>query len=130
VAIATTIDITADRALAPSRVVWTEHGQAVRRGEAVRGEAGWLVTDEAGVRRLPGDAIPAELAPLVVRRDGRFAGRAFLPARGFVVGTGQIEAIAPRRLIARLVFDAAGQATAAEATIDLGDDAMPIRVVD
>lgn len=130
VAIATTIEITADRRLVPSQVTWTERSQALRRGEAVRDAAGWLVTDDAGVRHLPGDAIPAELAPLLVRRDGRFAGRAFLPARGFAVGTGRIEAVAPRRLIARLVFDHAGGATAAEATIDLGDDAMPVRVVD
>jgi hypothetical protein len=127
VAITTTIDIIADRTLAPSRVTWTERAGATRRGEAVRDATGWTVTSDAGVHRLPHDAIPAELAPLIVRRDGRFAGRAFLPARGFVTGTGRIEPVAPRRLIARLVLDAAATA---EATIDLGDDAMPIRVVD
>jgi hypothetical protein len=100
---------------------------AVRRGEAVRDARGWLVTDDGGVRRLPDGAVPAELAPLIVRRDGQFAGPVFLPARGFVVGAGRIAPVAPRRLIARLVLDAGA---VAEATIDLGDDQMPVRVVD
>jgi hypothetical protein len=127
VTLATTIEITADRRLAASRVTWTEQAQARRRGDAVRDATGWTVTGDAGVRRLPARAIPAELAPLVVRRDGRFTGLVFLPARGFVAGSGRIDPIAPGRLIARLEL-AAG--ATAEATIDLGDDAMPSRVVD
>lgn len=106
VSIATAIEITADRALAPSRVTWTERAQGTRRGEAVRDTAGWTVIAgaDAPPMRLPAAAIPAELAPLRVRRDGRFAGPVFLPARGFVAGAGRIEPIAPRRLIARMVF--------------------------
>jgi hypothetical protein len=141
VQLATTIEITADRKLAPSLVTWTEHAQTVRHGQAARGARAWTVTDDAGVRRLPHDAIPAELVPLLVRRDGRFAGGVFLPARGFVAGTGRIDPIAPNRLVARLILEPAGAATAgaedpaareatAEATIDLGPDAMPSRVVD
>ena len=134
VALAMTIEIAADPALVPSRVTWTEQAQATRHGEAVRDATGWTVTDDAGVRRLPDRAIPAELAPLIVRRDGRFEGPVFLPARGFLAGAGRIEPVAPGRLVARLVFtpgaaDAAAETTA-EATIDLGDDGMPIRVVD
>lgn len=128
VALATTIEITADRQLAAQRVVWTETAQGTRRSEAVRDARGWRITDDRGARRLPGDATPAELAPLVVRRDGRFAGRMFLPARGFVTGAGRIEPIAPNRLIARLALGDARDT--AEATIDLGDDRMPVRVVD
>ncbi len=123
----TTIEITADRALAPARVTWTEQAQALRQGLAVRDATGWTVTDDAGVRRLPAGAIPAELAPLMVRRDGRFAGPVFLPARGFVAGAGRIDPVAPHRLVARLALEAGA---VAEATIDLGDDAMPARVVD
>jgi len=140
VTLATTIEIAADRQLAPSQVTWTEAAQTVRHGEAVRDATGWTVTDDTGVRRLPGDAIPAELVPLVVRRDGQFSGRVFLPARGFVTGAGRIDPVAPNRLIARLVLDTsrpdgpAGDAVAAfagaDATIDLGRDAMPARVVD
>jgi hypothetical protein len=146
VTIATTIDITADGRLVPSRVTWTEQAHAVRRAEAVRDPTGWLVTHDGGVHRLPHDAVPAELTPLLVRRDGQFSGPAFLPARGFVAGAGRIAPVAPRRLVARLVLDGAragatggsaqlGQmhgdhGATAEATIDLGDDAMPMRVVD
>jgi hypothetical protein len=144
VAMATTIDITADARLVPSRVTWSEQAHEVRRAEAVRDATGWLVTGDGGIDRLPHDAVPAELTPLLVRRDGRFSGRAFLPARGFIAGTGRIEPVAPRRLVARLVLDTgakagaaeatpalgAGRTAAAEATIDLGDDAMPVRVVD
>ena len=127
IALATTIDIAADARLVATRVVWTETSQGVRRGEAVRDARGWLVTDDGGVRRLPDGAVPAELAPLIVRRDGQFAGPVFLPARSFVAGAGRIAPVAPRRLIARLVLDAGA---VAEATIDLGDDRMPVRVVD
>jgi hypothetical protein len=130
VALATTIDIAADSGLAPSRVTWTERTErahALRGGEAVRTASGWLVTDDGGVRRLPDGAVPAELVPLIVRRDGRFAGPVFLPARGFVAGAGRIEPVAPQRLVARLELDAGA---VAEATIDLGDDRMPVRVVD
>jgi len=155
VTLATTIEITADRRLTPSLVTWTERAQAVRHGEAARGPTGWIVTDEAGVRRLPREAIPAELVPLVVRRDGRFAGGVFLPARGFIAGSGRIDPVAPNRLVARLVLETGAGAPAiaepvrdatpdatveptpeataeatAEATIDLGPDAMPTRVVD
>jgi len=133
VTIATMIEITADRQLVPSHVTWTEKAQATRHGDAVRDPTGWLVTGDAGVRRLAASAIPAELTPLLVRRDGRFTGPVFLPARGFVAGDGQIDPVAPHRLIARLALDAGaatGVQAAAEATIDLGDDAMPIRVVD
>lgn len=162
VSIATAIEITADPALAPSRVTWTERAGTTRRGEAVRDPSGWAITADAGApRHLPAAAIPAELVPLVVRRDGRFAGPVFLPARGFATGTGRIEPVAPHRLVARLVFDVPGAAapltpsgttrpgsvttraaeaaiapapaappTTAEATIDLGDDAMPVRVID
>jgi hypothetical protein len=127
VALTMTIEIAADPALVASRVTWTEQAQATRHGEAVRDATGWTVTDEAGVRRLPDRAIPAELAPLIVRRDGRFEGPVFLPARGFLAGAGRIEPVAPGRLVARLVF---ATGAAAEATIDLGDDGMPLRVVD
>lgn len=133
VTIATTIEIAADRQLVPSRVTWAEKAQAMRHGDAVRDPTGWLVTDDAGTRRLPGAAIPAEFAPLLVRRDGRFTGPVFLPARGFIAGDGQIDPVAPHRLVARLALSAGGLAQAqstAEATIDLGDDAMPVRVVD
>jgi hypothetical protein len=116
VALATTIEITADRRLVPSRVTWTEAAQAARHGEAVRDPAGWTVTDDAGVRRLPASAIPAELAPLVVRRDGRFAGRVFLPARDFAAGTGRIDPVAPGRLVARLVLAPGALAQASAGT--------------
>ena len=144
VAIATVIEITADPSLAPSRVSWTERAQTTRHAEAQRDATGWILVDDTGqlgAIRLPAAAIPAELAPLFVRRDGRFAGPVFLPARGFAAGDGRIEPIAPRRLIAQLAVNTVGTAPApgaanaapraiAEATIDLGDDAMPIRVVD
>ena len=41
---------------------------------------------------LAAGAVPAELVPLVLRRDQRFAGTVFLPARGFVTATGRIDA--------------------------------------
>jgi len=90
------------------------------------------LTDEAATSRprdagIPADAIPAELVPLVIRRDGRFAGSVFLPARGFVVGRGRIEPVSPVRLVARLVVDAG---PIVEATIDLAPDGAPARVVD
>jgi hypothetical protein len=129
VALATTIEVTADRALVPSRVTWRETGQLARHAEAVRDARGWQITAEGttGGTAMGGDAIPAELVPLLIRRDGRFAGRVFLPARGFVVGAGRIDAVAPSRLVARLGLEGGA---VAEATIDVDPDGGYARVVD
>jgi len=123
VSLETAIEVVADAALVPARVAWaaTPGGRAT----AVRGPGGWIVDGDGGRRALP-DAVPAELVPLLARRDGRFAGRVFLPARGFVVGEGRVEPVAPRRLIARL---RAGGAIA-ESTIDVDADGSYARIVD
>ncbi len=122
--LATTIVIDASAALSAQRVQWTEIGRETRGAEAVRSGDGWrLSTGE----RLDMPAVPAELVPLLVRRDGRFGGPIFLPARGFVTGTGRVDPVSPRRLIARLSLDAGA---VVEATIDLGADGAPARVVD
>jgi hypothetical protein len=121
----TNIDIDASSALIARRVRWTERtARDERVAEAVRDRDGWRVSSG---ERLTGDAVPAELVPLVVRRDGAFAGAVFLPARGFVVGRGRIEPVAPGRLVARVVLDAG---PVVEATIDLDRDGSPARVVD
>ncbi len=124
VALHTAITITADAALAPTRVTWTELGAAARHAEAIHDVSGWHTS--TGVA-LPADAVPAELVTLYVRRDGRFAGDVFLPARGFVGGAGRVDAVAPGRVLARLAL--AGGALA-EATTDLDADGTPARVVD
>ena len=124
VSLVTTIVVDASPALVPSRIRWTEHGATERSATAVRTASHWRTTTGD---TLPGDAIPAELVPLLARRDGRFIGRVFLAARGFLVGNGRIEPAAPGRLVARLALDGGG---VAEATIDvdaLGDYA---RVID
>ena len=115
----TTIEIIADRSLVASHVIWTEraaslHSRALpadlvrapsfRHGEAVREGGGWTVTTADTELRLPIHAIPGELMPLVIRRDGRFSGDVFMPARGFLVATGRIDPIAPDRLVARLAY--------------------------
>ena len=122
VSIETAIEIAADAALVPARVAWT--GTPGGRATAIRGPAGWTVDGDA--RRTLPDAIPAELVPLLARRDGRFAGRVFLPARAFVVGEVRIDPVAPRRLIARL--QAGGAVT--ESTIDVDADGSYARIVD
>ncbi len=127
VQLATEIVIDASPALAAQRVRWTETGgaeNATRAAEAVRAGDGWrLSTGES----LSMPAVPAELVPLLVRRDGQFNGQIFLPARGFVTGTGRIEPVAPGRLVARLALDAGA---VVEATIDVGADGAPARIVD
>jgi len=127
VVLATTIEIAADHALSATRATWTEHAGELRQATAIRDARGWTVSFDGAHLELPGDAVPAELIPLVVRRDGRFAGAVFLPARGFVLGRGRIDPVAPARLVARLELDAA---VVVEATIDLGLDGVPARVVD
>jgi hypothetical protein len=125
VEIETTIDVDADVALVARRVTWTETAAgATREATATREADGWHVSTGA---RLPAQAVPSELVPLIVRRDGRFAGTAFLPARGFVTGSGRIDPVAPGRLVARVQL-AGGPAV--EATIDLDGDGAPARVVD
>jgi hypothetical protein len=124
VELATTIDIDADAALVANHVRWTQLGATESAAEAVRGDGGWRVS--TGVH-VPANAVPGELVPLLVRRDGSFTGAVFLPARGFVSGTGRIEPVAPNRLVARLALDGGA---VAESTIDLGRDGAPVRVVD
>jgi len=124
VALATAIEIDANAALVASHVRWTQLAAGETAAEAVRGEDGWQVSTGA---RVPANAVPAELVPLLVRRDGSFAGNVFLPARGFVAGTGRIEPVAPGRLVARLVLEGGARA---ESTIDLDRDGSPARVVD
>jgi hypothetical protein len=124
VELATTIDIDADTALHATRVHWHELGAGEHEAEAVLGPTGWLVTTGLHV---PAAAVPAELVPLLVRRDGAFSGSVFLPARGFVAGAGRIEPVAPGRLVAHLALDGGARV---EATIDLDRDGAPARVVD
>jgi hypothetical protein len=132
VAMTTTIEITADRALHPQRVTWTEDNGTRRQATAHHDTSGWIDDSSvsmAGDVMLPVDtnAVPAELVPLYVRRDGMFDGAIFLPARSFVGGQGRIDAVAPHRLVARFALDAG---PIAEATIDIERDGMPARVVD
>lgn len=129
VSLSTTIAIDADLHLHAHRVRWTESGTGggeLRAAEARRGSADepWHLSSGG---TLPATAVPAELAPLVVRRDGRFAGTIFLPARGFVAGSGRIDPVAPDRLVARLALEGGPTALA---TIDLDPDRSPARVVD
>jgi hypothetical protein len=127
VSLAMTVEVTTDRALVPHRTTWTEtSGGRTRRGFAHRDAGAWTVDADGATHELPAAAIPAELAPLVVQRDGRFAGTVFLPARGFVLGPGRIDPVAPHRMVARMHLGG----TIAEATIDLDTDGMPARVVD
>lgn len=141
IALATTIEVRASRALVPSRVRWTERTIATplataiagppqeRTAEATRDAGGaWITSTHA---QLPADAIPAELVPTLVREHGRrptaFAGRVFLPGRGFLIGDGKIDRVSERRLVARLALDGGALA---EATIDTTDDGTYTRVVD
>ncbi len=124
VELTTTIEIDADLALVPSRVRWTERSREVHAAEAIRVAGHWQTSNGASV---PDGAVPAELVPLLVRRDGAFAGAVFLPARSFIAGAGRIAAIAPGRMAAKL--ELAGGSVAI-ATIDLDRDGTPDRVVD
>ncbi|MEO8549635.1 MAG: transglutaminase-like domain-containing protein, partial [Kofleriaceae bacterium] len=122
VALATTIVIDADTALVAQRVRWSETaGGVTRSAEVDHDERGWHGA------AIAGEAVPAELVPLLVRRDGHFTGDVFLPARNFVGGRGRIDAVAPDRLVARLELSGG---PLAEATIDRAPDGMPARVVD
>jgi hypothetical protein len=124
-AMTTSVVVDADPALVPIRVRWIETvGGEVQRADAVHGAAGWAISTGA---RVPADAIPAELVPLVVRRDGAFAGGVFLPARGFVAGAARVERIADRRLVARVALASGARL---EATIDVDRDGSEARVVD
>lgn len=129
VQLATAIHIDATPALGAQRVRWTETGggagvASTRAAEAIRTGDAWRVSTG---ETLAMAAVPAELVPLLVRRDGQFAGPIFLPARGFVAGSGRIEPVAPGRLVARLALEAGA---VVEATIDVGADGAPARVVD
>jgi hypothetical protein len=126
VELATTIAIDADLGLVAHRVHWSEAANGIKHtGDAIQDGGVWR-SNLPGVSITSG-AVPAELVPLIVRRDGRFAGAVFLPARNFTGGRGRIDQVAPDRLVARLELDGG---LLAEATIDRASDGMPARVVD
>ena len=127
VTLATAIEIAATTALVPTRVHWTQLAAGTwQQATATRDATGeWNVSYDPQ-SRLPADAVPAELVPLIVRRDGKFAGRVFLPARQFLVSAARIDPVAPDRLVAQLDL---GQLRF-EATIDLDADRNYARVVD
>jgi hypothetical protein len=126
VELATTIAIDADLGLIAHRVHWVEAANGIKHtGDAIQDDGAWR-SNVPGVAITAG-AVPAELVPLIVRRDGHFAGPVFLPARNFTGGRGRIDAVAPDRLVARLDLDGG---LLAEATIDRAADGMPARVVD
>jgi Transglutaminase-like superfamily len=114
VSLTTQIDIDADLQLVAHQVRWMENNNGVVRSADAD-------------TQLANGAVPAELVPMIVRRDGHFIGAVFLPARNFVGGHGRIDPVAPGRLVARLALDAG---PLAEATIDQASDGMPARVVD
>lgn len=114
VSLTTQIDIDADLGLVAHQVRWMENNNGVVRSADAE-------------TQLASGAVPAELVPMIVRRDGHFAGAVFLPARNFVGGHGRVDPVAPGRLVARLALDAG---PLAEATIDQASDGMPARVVD
>lgn len=135
ITLVTTIVIDANAALVPSSMSWTEDGPALRRADAIRQGGRWTIRagdrdgnlDRGELVTLPDDAVPAELMPLLTRRDGHFAGRVFLPARGFLLGHGRVEPAAPGRLVARLALDGGA---VAEATIDIDREGVYTRIVD
>lgn len=126
VEIATKIVIDADLGLVAHRVHWSEASNGVERTGDATQEAGVWRSNVPGVE-IASASVPAELVPMIVRRDGHFAGPVFLPARNFAGGRGRVDAVAPDRLVARLELDGG---LLAEATIDRAADGMPARVVD
>ena len=126
VELATTIAIDADLGLVAHRVHWAETANGVKHtGDAIQDAGAWR--SNIPNLEIANGAVPAELVPLIVRRDGHFAGPVFLPARSFAGGRGRIDPVAPDRLVARVELDGG---LLAEATIDRAPDGMPARVVD
>ncbi|MEZ4365660.1 MAG: transglutaminase domain-containing protein [Kofleriaceae bacterium] len=122
----TTIVAHATPALVPTRVTVTtglgDGGERVR--VARRDDAGWRVDGEAVA--VPAAAIPVELVPLRVARDGGFAGPVLMAGRGFAVGDGEVVALGPRQQRARTRLPGAVR----EAAIELDDDGGAGLVVD
>jgi hypothetical protein len=71
----------------------TRDGAAIVRGRADRDGGRWRI-DVAGEppRLIAGDAVPAELVPDRVHRDGHFDGPVLLAGRGFAVAAGAVAA--------------------------------------
>jgi hypothetical protein len=71
--------------------VETRDGGAVVRSGAARGRDGRWRIDVAGEpSRTAAGAVPAELVPYLVHRDGGFAGPVLLAGRGFAIADGEV----------------------------------------
>ena len=130
VTLTTAIAIDADLALAPTRVAWTEIGATRRHGEAIRGRAGWqlhLADEAAHDARIPAEAVPAELVPLMSAATAGSPAACSCPRAASSSATAGSSRCPPLRLVARLVVEAG---PIVEATIDLDPDGAPARVVD
>lgn len=112
----TRIAIDTDRWLRAHRVVVDRRAGAVQtRGAAERDPDGrWRVRfGDAPARLLPGDAVPAELVPLLVAGSAtrRFRGTVFLPGSGFALAELAVQPAAgdrhrpPRQVLARVLTD-------------------------
>ena len=121
------VAIDADRALVASRVEWRElrSDGAPGAARAVRGARGWRI-EIAGepVRTAPGAAVPEELVPLIVRRDGEFHGLVLLTGRGLALARADVTARGPGALRATIATDAG--ALAADVTVDAAGDPLAI----
>lgn len=89
-----TIEIRADRALRATTVEVGAYGDgAAASGRARRDDHGrWAIAvDGEPARSEDGDAVPAELVPLLLARDRRFDGPVLLAGRGFAVAALRVE---------------------------------------
>lgn len=120
------IAIRADRGLVASSVTWTARTDGVTRtARAIRDAHGWRIEQDGQTRRAPGEAVPAELVPLWVRRDRGFAGAVLLTGRGFAIARGRVAPVAPDRWRADLALD--GGALGADIVTDR--DGAPAAIV-
>jgi hypothetical protein len=137
--LATEVDlaVTADPTLIASAVTWRARADgAEHTARAVRDAQGWQIERDGAIRRAPADAVPDELVPLLVRRDGGFAGTILITGRGFAVAHGQITRVGADRWRAdlRLAGGALGATILTDGAGDplttIGDDGVVARRAD
>ena len=92
---------------------------------ATRTAVGWRRDGEARPF-APADAIPTELVPLRVRRDGKFRGPVIVTGWDLAPGDGVVIATGPGRLAARMTIAGA----AIDAAVQLDADKNPLAIAD
>jgi hypothetical protein len=117
------LTVEATATLRARRATWTRRGEPTSTQVATWHADGWRVDDRVVA---PADAVPSELVPALVQRDGSFAGPVLLLGAALVLAEARVEALGPGRQLALTTVDGVTRRT----VVELDEAGWPVTIVD